>query len=86
MPETLKTVLGVALAFALGAACRWIDIPVPAPNRLIGAVLVLAVTLGYLAADRALPPLDGPAQTDPAQKDPAQKEKTRDSPETAAGE
>lgn len=57
MPDTLKTVIGVALAFGLGAACRWIDIPVPAPNRLIGAVLVLAVTLGYLAADRALPPL-----------------------------
>lgn len=76
MPDTLKTVIGVALAFALGAACRWIDIPVPAPNRLIGAVLVLAVTLGYLAADRAMPPPDGPAA----------QEKTRDSPETAAGE
>lgn len=83
MPDTLKTIVGVALAFALGAACRWIDIPVPAPNRLIGAVLVLAVTLGYLAADRALPPLPGsaqtePAQADPAQTDPAQTEKTRD--------
>lgn len=83
MPDTLKTIVGVALAFALGAACRWIDIPVPAPNRLIGAVLVLAVTLGYLAADRALPPLPGPAQTEPtqtepAQADPAQTEKTRD--------
>lgn len=72
----LKTLIGFALAFALGAACRWIDIPVPAPNRLIGALLVLAVTLGYLAADRALPPLDPAVQI----------EKTRDSPETAAGE
>jgi|GEM_PF-4528526 len=76
MPDTIKTVIGVALAFALGAACRWIDIPVPAPNRLIGAVLVLAVTLGYLAADRALPPLDASAQA----------EKTRADPESAAGE
>ncbi len=81
MPVTLKTVIGFALAFALGAACRWIDIPVPAPNKLIGALLVLAVTLGYLAADRALPTLDAAAQTDPA---PA--EKTRDDPRTAAGE
>ena len=86
MPDTLKTVIGIALAFALGAACRWVDIPVPAPNRLIGAVLVLAVTVGYLAADRALPPLEGTAQNGPAQTDPAQNEKTRDSPETAAGE
>lgn len=76
MPDTLKTVIGVALAFGLGAACRWIDIPVPAPNRLIGAVLVLAVTLGYLAADGLLPP----------QADPPAQEETRDSPETAAGE
>lgn len=76
MPVTLKTVIGFALAFALGAACRWIDIPVPAPNKLIGALLVLAVTLGYLAADRVLPPLEAAAQT----------EKTRDDPRTAAGE
>ncbi|MFI4917592.1 MAG: DUF1427 family protein [Phycisphaerales bacterium JB060] len=77
MPDTLKTIVGVALAFALGAACRWIDIPVPAPNRLIGAVLVLAVTLGYLAADRALPPLPPAAQAGPEQSGPAH-EKTRD--------
>ncbi len=76
MPDTLKTILGIALAFALGAACRWIDIPVPAPNKLIGAALVVAVTLGYLAADWALPPQDGSAQM----------EKTRDGAETAAGE
>lgn len=81
MPVTLKTVIGFALAFALGAACRWIDIPVPAPNKLIGALLVLAVTLGYLAADRALPPLAGSAQAEPAQA-----EKNRDDPRTAAGE
>jgi len=60
----LKTAVGFVLAFALGAACRWIEIPVPAPNKLIGALLVLAVTLGYLAADRAL----GPASTDTAAK------------------
>lgn len=76
MPDTLKTIVGVALAFAIGAGCRWIDIPVPAPNKLIGAVLVVAVTLGYLAADWALPPQDGSAQI----------EKTRDGVETAAGE
>ncbi|MEQ8317228.1 MAG: DUF1427 family protein [Phycisphaerales bacterium] len=81
MPVTLKTVIGFALAFALGAACRWIDVPVPAPNKLIGALLVLAVTLGYLAADRVLPPVEVSAQTDPAQT-----EKTRDDPRTAAGE
>lgn len=57
----LKTTLGLILAFALGAACRWIDIPVPAPNKLAGALLVLAVTLGYLAADHVLGPPQPPA-------------------------
>lgn len=47
----IKTLISFALALALGAACRWIEIPVPAPNRLIGALLVLAVTLGYVATD-----------------------------------
>lgn len=81
MPDTLKTVIGVALAFGLGAACRWIDIPVPAPNRLIGAVLVLAVTLGYLAADKALPPQDGADQAGSAQI-----EKPRDGTAAVAGQ
>ena len=72
----LKTAIGFALAFALGAACRWIEIPVPAPNKLIGALLVLAVTLGYLAADSVLPT---------SQNTPEQRE-TRDDPKTAAGE
>jgi XapX domain-containing protein len=78
----LKTIAGVALAFALGAFCRWIDIPVPAPNRLIGAVLVVAVTLGYLAADGLLPPQGGAAPAAELAGD----EKTRDDPKTAAGE
>jgi len=50
----LKMLIGFALAFVLGAACRWATIPVPAPNQLVGALLVLAVTLGYLTADRVL--------------------------------
>lgn len=94
MPDTLKTIIGVALAFALGAACRWIDIPVPAPNKLIGAVLVVAVTLGYLAADRALPTgalpagsSDQPtAQSAAEPSTPPRSGKTRDDPKTAAGE
>ena len=55
----MKTVVGLLVAFALGAVCRVFDIPVPSPPKLIGALLVLAITLGYLAADRVLsPPAD----------------------------
>lgn len=47
----MKIALGLTLAFLIGAGCRWLDLPVPAPNRLLGALLVLSVTLGYTLAD-----------------------------------
>lgn len=40
--------IGIALGLAIGAGCRWFDIPVPAPPRLVGALLVVAMTLGFL--------------------------------------
>jgi XapX domain-containing protein len=46
----MKTVLGFALALAIGAACRWFGVPLPAPTTLIGALLVASITLGYLGA------------------------------------
>ena len=48
----MKTVLGIAVAFAVGFACRAFGIPSPAPPALTGALLVLAMTLGYAGADR----------------------------------
>jgi XapX domain-containing protein len=47
-------ILGVVVALALGAFCRWIGIPVPAPPSIYGALLILAITLGYLAVDAAM--------------------------------
>ncbi|MTH77100.1 DUF1427 family protein [Paracoccus aestuariivivens] len=44
-----KTVIGLLLA--LGIACRLAAIPLPAPPVLIGALLVLAMTLGYVLTD-----------------------------------
>lgn len=43
--------IGVLLALGIGAACRVLDIPLPAPPRLEGALLVLAMTIGFLAGD-----------------------------------
>jgi XapX domain-containing protein len=48
----MKAVLGLVLAFALGFACRAFGIPSPAPPMILGALLVMAMTIGYLAVDR----------------------------------
>lgn len=46
-----KVLLGIGLGALIGAACRWFDVPVPAPPALVGALLVVAMTLGYLAGE-----------------------------------
>ena len=52
----MKIAFGFLLAFSIGAACRWLEIPLPAPPRLVGALLVVAMTVGFLVTDRLLPP------------------------------
>jgi XapX domain-containing protein len=47
-------IVGLGLGLLVGAGCRWFDIPSPAPPRLIGAALLLAMTLGFVAADHLL--------------------------------
>lgn len=48
----MKITLGLVLALTIGVACRLGTIPLPAPPVLIGALLVLAMTLGYVVTDR----------------------------------
>ena len=50
----LQIVFGIVMALAIGAGCRWFDIPSPAPPKLVGALLVVAMTLGFLATDHLL--------------------------------
>ena len=50
----MKTALGLLLGLSIGAACRWFSVPVPAPPTVIGALLVVSITVGYLIVDRAL--------------------------------
>lgn len=59
----LKIAVSVALAFGIGAGCRFFDIPVPAPPKLLGGLLIIAITVGYMTADRFLPKPDAPAST-----------------------
>jgi XapX domain-containing protein len=50
----LHIALGLVMAFGIGAFCRGFDIPSPAPPRLVGALLVVAMTVGFLLTDRLL--------------------------------
>jgi XapX domain-containing protein len=47
-------VMGLAVGLLIGAGCRYFDIPSPAPPRLIGALLLVAMTLGFISADHLL--------------------------------
>lgn len=48
----MKPIIGVVLAFALGFACRAFGIPSPAPPLILGALLVMTMTIGYMVVDR----------------------------------
>jgi len=50
--QKTRIVIGLLLGVAIGALCRWAGIPSPAPPVLAGALLVVAMTLGYIATDR----------------------------------
>lgn len=43
-------IVGVLLGLAIGAICRWLDIPSPAPPTPVGALLVVTMTAGYVLA------------------------------------
>jgi len=48
----LRMAIGLILGFLIGAGCRWFDVPAPSPPTLLGACLVVSMTLGYLVVDR----------------------------------
>lgn len=49
-----KIAAGMILGILIGAGCRWFDIPVPSPPKLVGALLVVAMTVGYLTTDKLI--------------------------------
>ena len=62
----LKVIVGILLGLLIGVACRWFDIPVPSPPKLTGALLVVAMTIGYMVTDKIIAAkfsTKGPAST-----------------------
>jgi XapX domain-containing protein len=50
----IASLFGIVLGFLIGVSCRWFDLPLPAPPRIVGALLVVFMTLGFLGVDLAL--------------------------------
>jgi XapX domain-containing protein len=50
----MKLIIGLLLGFAIGALCKIFAIPVPAPPVVEGAILVVAMTVGYGLVDYLL--------------------------------
>lgn len=48
---TREGMLGVVVALAIGGLVRLLRLPIPAPPTIYGALMVLGLTLGYLAVD-----------------------------------
>lgn len=47
----MASMAGILLGLGIGITCRWADIPLPAPPKLVGALLVVAMTVGFVATD-----------------------------------
>jgi len=48
----MKSAIGLVLAFAVGFVCRAFGIPSPAPPVILGARLVMTMTVAYAGVDR----------------------------------
>ncbi|MDW4497874.1 DUF1427 family protein [Sulfitobacter sp. D35] len=49
-----SALIGIVLGFLIGAGCRWFDLPLPAPPKIVGALLVVFMTLGFIGTDYVL--------------------------------
>jgi XapX domain-containing protein len=50
----MKMLLGFLVAFGIGAFCRLVKIPSPAPQAIVGSLLVVAMSVGYVATARVI--------------------------------
>jgi XapX domain-containing protein len=50
----MRAIVGLILGLLIGIGCRCFDVPVPSPPKLLGALLVVAMTVGYMATDKLL--------------------------------
>ena len=66
-----RLLIAYVLAFAVGMFCKYFEIPAPAPPVIPGALLVVAMTLGYATGDKILPKKNISASTTTSASAPA---------------
>jgi len=59
----MRILIAFIVAFVIGAASRWTGIPSLAPQAIIGALLIVAMSTGYVSADRLLKRTPSPSVT-----------------------
>jgi XapX domain-containing protein len=59
----MKILIAFIVAFAIGAGSRWTGVPSLAPQAIVGALLIVAMSTGYVSADRLLKRTSPPAVT-----------------------
>jgi len=50
----MKILIAFVVAFGIGAASRWTRVPSLAPQAIVGSLLIVAMSTGWIAADRFL--------------------------------
>lgn len=50
----MRFFIGLLVSFAVGVGCRYFDIPVGSPAVIPGALLVVAMTIGYSSTNAVL--------------------------------
>ena len=49
-----KILMGLLLGFLIGVGCRYFDIPLPSPPKVVGVLVALSMTLGYVGMNSLL--------------------------------
>ena len=65
----IKYYIGLVIAFGIGALCRRFEIAALAPPAIPGVLLVVAMTFGYVAADKFWKPTKPPESQTESQKE-----------------
>jgi XapX domain-containing protein len=57
----MKILIAFIVAFVIGAASRWTGVPSLAPQAIIGALLIVAMSTGYVSVDHLLKRTSAPS-------------------------